>query len=85
MRISDGSVMGIGLLDVVLGLVVLLVEQIAKVLGRERNDVGGVFLDDCFGVVLEDVGEFLGHHDLLCRVDPLLSHVCHCETYFQIL
>lgn len=42
--------------DMILGLVVLLVEQVAKVFGGEGDDVGRVLLDDGLRVVLQDVG-----------------------------
>ena len=79
-----GSMMRVRLLDVVLGFVVLLVQQVPKILGREGNDVGRIFLDYSFGVVFEDVGQFLRHHDLLCAVDSLFPHVRHFETYSDI-
>lgn len=53
---EGGSVMRVWLFDVVLGLIVLLVEEIPEVFGGEADDVGRVFLDDSLGVVLEDVG-----------------------------
>ena len=76
---------GVGLFDVVLGGVVLLVEQSPEVLGGEGNDVGGVLLDDCLRVVLEDVGQFFGHHDLFGTVDALFPHVGHfCNLYYYV-
>jgi hypothetical protein len=63
--------------DVILGLVVLLVEQIAKVFGGEGDDVGWILLDDGLRVVLQDVGQLLGDHDLLGAVDALLANVRH--------
>jgi hypothetical protein len=68
---------GVWLFDVVLGLVVLLVEQVAKVFSGEGDNVGGVLLYHCLRVVLEDVGQLLRHHDLLCAVDALLPNVRH--------
>jgi hypothetical protein len=40
--------MRIRFLDVVFDFASLLVEEVLEVAGRERNDVGGVFLDNCF-------------------------------------
>ena len=73
--------MRIRFLDVVLSLVILLVEEVPEILSREGNDVGWIFLYDCFRVMLEDVRQLLRYHYLLCTVYPLLSHVRHFETY----
>ena len=40
--------MRIRFLDVVLSLVILLVEEVPEILSREGNDVGWIFLYDCF-------------------------------------
>lgn len=69
--------MRIRFLDVVLGLAVLLIQQVAEVLGGEGDDIGRIFLDDCLGVMLEDVGQLLRHNDLLGTVNSLLSNVSH--------
>lgn len=69
--------MRVWLLDVILGLAVLLIEQIAEVLGGEGDDIGWILLDDRLGVVLKDVGQLLRHYDLLGAVDSLLSNVSH--------
>lgn len=75
--IEDGSMVRVWLFDVVLGLVVLLVQQIPKVFSREGDDVGRILLDHCLRVVLQDVRQFFGHHDLLCAVYSLLANVGH--------
>lgn len=77
--------MRVRLFDMVFGLIVLLVQQIPKILGWESYDVGGVLFYYSFGVMFEDVWQFLGHDNLLCAVDSLFSHVSHFETYFQYI
>lgn len=71
------SMMRVRFLDVILGLAVLLIQQTPEVLSREGDDIGGIFLDDSLGVMLEDVGQFLRDDDLLGTVDSLLSNVSH--------
>lgn len=68
---------GVRFFDMVLGLVVLLVKQIAKVFSGEGDDVSRILLDDCLRVMLEDVGQLLRDHDLLSAIDSLFSNVCH--------
>ena len=76
----SGSVVGVRFLDVVLGLAVLLVKKVAEVFCGEGDDVGGVLLNNCLGVVFKDVGQLLGHYDLLRAVNALLANVRHCVT-----
>ena len=79
------SMVWVWFFDVILCFVVLLVEEVAEILGWEGDDVGWVLLDDCLRVVFEDVGQLFGHYDLFCWVDSLFSDVCHCETYFKYI
>ena len=69
--------MRIRLFDMIFGLAPLLIQQILEIVCRKRNDVGGVVLDNGLCVVFEDVGQLVGHHDLLCAVDSLLADVGH--------
>lgn len=74
------SIVRIWLLNMALSLAVLLVEKIPEILGRKRDDIGRVLFDDSFGIVLENVREFVGDDYLFSAVDSLLSDVSHNET-----
>jgi len=82
-RISDlESVMRVRFFNVVFSFVVLLIEEIAEIFCWKGNDIGWIFLDDCFWVMFENVGQLFRDNDLFCRVYSLLSDVCHYETYW---
>jgi hypothetical protein len=50
------------------------------VLGRESHYVSRILLDDCFGVVLENVGQLIRDNDLFSTVNSLFADVGHTET-----
>ena len=48
-----------------------------EVLAAKLDNIGWVTADDFLGEVFEDLGELLGHHNLLSRENSHLTNVCH--------
>ena len=74
--------MGVGFFNMIFCFAFLLVEKVLEVTGRKRYDVGRVLLYHCLRIVFQNVGQLVRYHDLLCTVNPLLSHICHLFYYF---
>ena len=78
--------MGVWFFNMILCLVVLLIEEVPEIFGGEGDNIGWVFLDDCLGVMFEDIGQFFRDYDLLSTVDSLFSYVGHyCNLFYYNL
>lgn len=74
------SIMRVWFLNVIVGLVALLGQQVLEVLGRKRDyllTIARVLLNHCLAVVLEDVGELVRYYDLFGAVYALFADVGH--------
>ena len=81
------SMVRIGFGDMVSSLASLLIEQLFEILCGKRNNlclVGRIFLNDCLGVMLEDVGELIRYYNLFCAIYSLFSNVSHASGFFEI-